>query len=669
MTNSNKKIRKLEDSVIRLIAAGEVVEGPSSVVKELTENSIDSGAKNITIEIKNGGQDYIQVADDGEGMSTDDLLLCTNRHTTSKIFEASDLEEIHTLGFRGEFLASLAAIAKLSILTKHVNSAQAFNLQIGPIINNKFQSLSLRDLQKKQRTQGTTIEVFNLFSDIPARKSFMKSPKSDTSKIIELIHSFRLASPTVKFTLKQDRQILFQTQGVLEKQSESKNIFNGLIQVLGKDTAKNLIEIKISDKKALIEDQPWIVSGWIGKPSESRPTRQHQYFLLNGRLIKSKILSNAIEQGYGTFLARKQFPIAIIFLTGSPKNVDVNVHPAKLEVRFRDENLIFSLITELVKNTLMNQGVSFSPITYKKDELTVKNKTETINIVQKPLLRTNSEVISPKTTTASVSEMKITKDSTEALSEIVEEIYDPMVDIYDESTTKKKGGVLSMNHVIKKSAVKNLQPVAQFRNLYIIAEDPENPYNLYLIDQHAVAERIALEELLRTKGSSDEKIDRNEKSSSKREIRRQKLLVPLTVNLSPQSMDTFREVKSLLLKFGYRGEEFGTNSVLIHSLPLFFGRNRLLRHSKGKESLIQDFRNILDSVSKGLISDHSPLEVEIAKLIACKNSIKAGDYLDHDEMVRLLKKIADADFPFVCCHGRPAIFEINNKEIDKLFWR
>lgn len=134
-------------------------------------------------------------------------------------------------------------------------------------------------------------------------------------------------------------------------------------------------------------------------------------------------------------------------------------------------------------------------------------------------------------------------------------------------------------------------------------------------------------------------------------------------------MDTFREVKSLLLKFGYRGEEFGTNSVLIHSLPLFFGRNRLLRHSKGKESLIQDFRNILDSVSKGLISDHSPLEVEIAKLIACKNSIKAGDYLDHDEMVRLLKKIADADFPFVCCHGRPAIFEINNKEIDKLFWR
>jgi DNA mismatch repair protein MutL len=635
------KIRKLGDSLIRLIAAGEVVEDPRSVVKELIENAIDAGAKNISVDIKNGGQDYIRVADDGEGMSSADIILCTKRHTTSKVFNSSDLGNIKTLGFRGEFLASLAAVARVQITSKYINSNQAYRLQIGPIINDTDQDITSQNLETVSRSTGTSTEVFNLFSHIPARRKFLKNPKSDTSKVTELIHSYRLACPTVKFILKNNGNLIFNSEGIFDDQILNKNRFNAIVQVLGSETAKNLIEVNSEGFFDHQNKDLWNITGWIGKPSEVRPTRQHQYFILNGRLIKSKILSDSLEQSYGTFLARKQFPIAVLYISGSPNHVDVNVHPAKLEVRFKDERNIQNRVIKIIESTLLRQGLTATVKVMVASEDS-NNQTIDKKPVQKTLISADS--LGTRPTDAIQIEKQ---DDFPVTDQISDETIDPLSDIYDEPVSLTKGGGLKMTHVVNKSVLNNLHPIVQLRNLYIVAENPEDLSKLYFIDQHAVAERI----------------------KSIKEIKRQKLLVPLSVNLSPQNMDTFLEIKPLLLKFGYRAKEFDQKTVLIQSLPLFFGRNRLLSHISGKDSLIQDFRSLIDSISKGLISTHSPLEIEVAKLIACKNSIKAGDYLDHDEMENLLKKVASADFPFVCCHGRPGIFEIQSSELDKMFWR
>jgi DNA mismatch repair protein MutL len=650
-------IRKLGDSLIRLIAAGEVVEDPRSVVKELIENAIDAGAKNISVEIKNGGQDHIRVSDDGEGMSPGDIVLCTKRHTTSKIFNSSDLGNIKTLGFRGEFLASLAAVARVQITSKYINSNQAYRLQIGPIINDTDQDITSHNLETVSRSTGTSTEVFNLFSQVPARRKFLKNPKSDTSKVTELIHSYRLACPTVKFILKHNGNLIFNSEGMFDNQTLHKNRFNAIVQVLGSETAKNLIEVNSEDFFDNRNKDLWNITGWIGKPSEVRPTRQHQYFILNGRLIKSKILSDSLEQSYGTFLARKQFPIAVLYFSGSPSHIDVNVHPAKLEVRFKDEPNIQNHVIKIIESTLLRQGLTV-PV-----EVTVPSEDSIDLIIDKKLVQ-KTLISADSFGTRPIDTIHIEKQNDFPVTDqISDEPIDPLSDIYDEPLSLTKGGGLKMTHVVNKSVLNNLHPIVQLRNLYIVAENPEDLSKLYFIDQHAVAERIALENLLKIE------TDYTKGSKSKKEIKRQKLLVPLSVNLSPQNMDTFLEIKSLLLKFGYRAKEFDQKTVLIQSLPLFFGRNRLLRHTSGKDSLIQDFRSLIDSVSKGLVSTHSPLEIEVAKLIACKNSIKAGDYLDHDEMENLLKKVASADFPFVCCHGRPGIFEIQSSELDKMFWR
>jgi DNA mismatch repair protein MutL len=335
----------------------------------------------------------------------------------------------------------------------------------------------------------------------------------------------------------------------------------------------------------------------------------------------------------------------------------VNVHPAKLEVRFKDEQKIQNLVIKIIESTLLRQGIT-APAKVTVTSNDSINQITDKKIVQKILISADNLITKPGET------ILIEKhDDLLVTDQTSDGPVDPLNNIYNEPVSQTKGGGLTMTHVVNKSVINNLHPVAQLRNLYIVAENPEDLSKLYFIDQHAVAERIALESLLKIETNS---VDN---SKFKKEIKRQKLLVPLSVNLSPQNMDTFLEIKSLLLKFGYRAKEIDQKTVLILSLPLFFGRNRLLRHASGKDSLIQDFRSLIDSISKGLISSHSPLEIEVAKLIACKNSIKAGDYLDHDEMENLLKKVATAEFPFVCCHGRPGIFEIQNSDLDKMFWR
>jgi DNA mismatch repair protein MutL len=525
------------------------------------------------------------------------------------------------------------------------------------MLNDTEQNITFQDLVAVSRSSGTSIEVFNLFSQIPARKKFLKSPKSDTAKVVDLIHSYRLACPKIKFILKHNNNQIFQSAGVFNNQSLQKNRFNAIVQVLGSETAKNLLEVNSEDVRAPQDQDLWSINGWIGKPSEVRPTRHQEYFILNGRLITSKILSHALEQGYSTYLARKQFPIAVLYISGSPNNIDVNVHPAKLEVRFKDEQIIQNLVIKIIKSVLLKQEISTPGKEIISPEDTI-NQISSKKPVQKTLITADNLISEPDEL------LKINnQDELHLPEQISEEVIDPLVSIYDEPVSQMKGGGLKMIHVVNKTVISNLQSIAQIRNLYIVAENPDFPSKLFFIDQHAVAERIALENLLKSE------VNTENDTKLKKEIKRQKLLVPLSVNLTPQNMDTFLEIKPILLRFGYRAKEFDEKTVLIQSLPLFFGRNRLLRHSKGKDTLIQDFRSLIETISKGIISTHSPLEIEIAKLIACKNSIKAGDYLDHGEMESLLKKIALADFPFVCCHGRPAIFEVNNSELDKMFWR
>ena len=689
-------IHRLDEVVIRQIAAGEVVESPASVVKELIENSLDAEASDISIDISNGGQTIIRVADNGYGMSPEDLLLATERHTTSKVLTTEDLEHILTLGFRGEFLSSVTAVAEVHIISCQRGSPQAWELTIGPLLGNVHPTLTLKDLKSTSRIDGTTIEVRNLFAQVPARRKFLKSSRADTAKILELVYKFRLARPNIRLTLHEDTKILFQSQGT------GGDPLNALIQVLGKETVRNMLPLKADRSVNLSGD--WKISGWIGKPTEVRPSRGDQYFILNGRIIETKILREALEEAYGTYLARRQFPVAVLYLLGSADEIDPNVHPAKIEIRFKDEPFIHEFVYRAVKYTLEGTEAFSNLSALNNSSLSRENpnnlhsavtssSTNKLSQAKLTLEPISSSAISDLSSynreslpmSKDLSSLRTSAAKDLLISETSIQI-DPLVDHYDYPSSRIKGGLLHFEHVIEKNIFTYLEPLIQLRDTYIMARHIKDSESFYLIDQHALAERLALEDLLALSSKKtfnndvlseqleqpleNEKNTRLSSSSKGRSVLRQSLLSPINITLTPSQMMIFNDVKDLFVHFGFRVEEFGSNTILIRAVPIFFGKNWLIQHEEGKNIFSQDFRSLLDNLGKNKVhTTNSPQEIELAKLIACRNAIKAGDILSSQEMIELFERAAKAIFPFVCCHGRPSIFKIEGKEIDKIFWR
>ncbi len=611
-------IRILEKDVADKIAAGEVVDRPLSIVKELVENSIDAGAASITVEIKKGGKTYIRVTDDGCGIETEQAERAFLRHATSKISQANDLEHIETLGFRGEALASIAAVSRTEMITKTREEKTGLRLVI--------EGSHPAEKEATGCPEGTTLVVRDLFYNTPARRKFMKSDAAESSLIIEFISQIALAYPQLRIRMINNDSLLFSTPG---KGDRYKNI----VTVFSKEIGNDLIPLQAEEGYLKLE-------GYVSSPGQSRSTRKHQIFFVNGRVIESKVLQKGISQAYSDKLFEGRYPIAFLFLHSRPDTLDVNIHPNKREVRFDDE----AFVTEFIRKTLRQALLSKESIpTVKKDNLFKAPSRQNEAAPQTPL--TLQEETKEHDRIAPVKEEQVDIKGLLSTIRIQEEKKAPGL-----KETIKDYDSASRDQLLEKESQMKTPAPFDFEQLtitgsifgtYITAFDETC---FYLIDQHAAHERIFFEKLMGQYRSS-------EKHS-------QPIMVPFTIQVSHAIAQRQEEWMSALIEMGFLIHEFGPNTYLIKGIPMFMGLEE-------GESFLRDFT---DSLSDGVKLDNVPA-VEKLTMRSCKSAIKAHDYLKDEEIDQLIRDLKKCENPFSCPHGRPTFIKMTQYEIEKMFKR
>lgn len=599
------KIQTMPDLLANKIAAGEVVERPASVVKELLENSIDAKSTVIKVEIEEAGLRKIKVTDNGSGMEADDVERAFLRHATSKIKTENDLFHVKTLGFRGEALASIAAVSQLTIKTSTGKSAGNFLLlEAGKIVE--------RDLADAR--QGTEITVDNLFFNTPARLKHMKTIHTELGHITDVINRLSLSHPQIKFELYHNGNQLFQTNGRGE-------LIQVIAQIYGTSVAKKMIKIEH-------ETLDYRVSGFIAKPEITRSSRNFMSTIINGRYIRSLPLNKAILNGYHTLLPIGRSPIAILQIEMDPILVDVNVHPAKLEVRFSKEKELYRAIEETIRNAFRKETLIPNPKVPKqksnKDEqkqfhFEYKQSNESINPTKQ---ETESSYSRP--TTLSTNENNFDYQQK-----------DKKVDSYQHEVIHEESDEES-------TRVPVMYPVGQHHGTYIVAENEEG---LYLIDQHAAQERIKYEFYKIKIAEVDKEV--------------QELLLPITFEFSNQEALMIEQYEEQLKDVGLFFEPFGQSTYLIRSHPTWFPTGL-------EEEVIRD---LVDQIIRDGKINLGKLREEAAIMMACKRSIKANHHLNNDEMMNLLEELRQTEDPFTCPHGRPIIVHFSSYDMEKMFKR
>ena len=642
-----KEIKLLENNLINKIAAGEVIERPASIVKELVENSIDAGSKNITIEIKNGGTSFIKIQDDGIGIEKSQIRTAFLRHATSKLEKIDDLDSILTLGFRGEALASIASISMVEMTTKTEDDDIGHKITIeGGNIISEEEVASLK---------GTTFIVKNIFFNTPARRKFLKKDSVEGGYISEIVNRLALAHPEIAFTYINNGVEILKTTG-------DNNLKNTAFYIYGKEICKKLIPIKASKNGFSIE-------GLIGIPELSRGNRSYENFFINGRYIKSSIVQSAIEEGYEGKLMVGKFPIFIINMTVPENTVDVNVHPTKLEVRFEDENFIHNFLCEAIEKTLKKEVLipnieveekkTFLEVTKTKpfdveiqkklEDLLVEDEDNVIIPVKEPknnVLMVNEvcekEVNIPNKT---IIDMVYSKDLKEDKKQQPKEEIKSNIKEETKLETLKEYNIkeeAKEKNIKKHSFFNNYKIVGQIFNTYWIVEQNQE---MFLIDQHSAHERVIYEEL--------------SKKFKEENIHSQKLLQPIIINATPLEKATIEENMDLFLKCGFDIEEFGLNSYAIRQVPFIF------------KAPVEPkfFTELLDMLVDRNISNLYDMKIEKIISISCKKAVKANDRLSFIEAKSLIEQILKLENPFSCPHGRPTIIKMTKYEIEKLFKR
>ena len=613
------KINLLPKNVSELIAAGEVVERPASVIKELVENSIDAGATVITVEINRGGITYIRVTDNGCGIAFEDVPTAFLRHATSKITKGTDLDAIGTLGFRGEALAAVSSVARVEMLTATADS------QFGA--HYKIEGGEEVLYEESGCPQGTTIIIRDIFYNTPARMKFLKKDISEANACAAVIDRIALSHPEIAFKFIRDGKQTLSTTG-------DKSVKGVVYSVLGREFSSSLIEVESANLGVT-------VNGLTCKPVSCRPTRNNQFTFLNGRLVRSGTVVAAVEQAYKNSAMVGKFPGFVLYINVPFEMVDVNVHPAKTEVRFSDEKLVFDSVYSAIKNAI--------------------NKGDT-----RPEIKISTPVFNPfQSVTAAQYKQAVIKEKT-----IAEEVYSKNVSLHntlrDEATPdfiNKYSVVLpdgSESKPIEHKAVEkcvDILPEKEEISVDIICEDREpivvigqvfDTYivaqmgeSVYMIDKHAAHERILFNSL---------------KKNS--EISVQPLLTPLTVSLSAEEYDALICNLTLLEKSGFEVEDFGNSTVLVRAIPSFLT-------SEDVSSVISE---IAENIFKtGLVS--TTREDDLFHTIACKAAIKAGSKTSLIEMQELAEKVLYSKEIMYCPHGRPVAFEIKKRELEKQFGR
>lgn len=688
------RINVLDTETSNKIAAGEVVERPSSVVKELVENSLDAESKNITIEIKDGGESLIKIIDDGTGIHPDDIKKAFSPHATSKIKDVEDIFSINTLGFRGEALPSIASISKVLLKSKSEEFSIGKELSLVGGVEESFTESPV--------SKGTQIEIKDLFYNVPARKKFLKSTSREAAIINDLVSRIALANPEVAFKLYNNDKRVVNTYG-------NGKLLDAIRSIYGKSTAENLI---------YFEEHGDIVSvyGYIGNDTLARGSRNNQTLFVNKRYVKNKMITVAVENAYKSFNTTGKFPFYVLFIDVYPELIDVNIHPTKSEIKFKDERLVFKTVFDTIHKAIREDVQDdFNIEEEDVSKFNIFKETENINQVSleveldklntlkqtyntRPAIGENSFSRESKTTVELPVDFSssLVKDNDFKVNEEIQKAeyqYEPektssydykhsvetdklkeKMDFHgyvpsvnntsvstsgyvvgnlpgDESSMKyKNNNTDSVDRLVevekitvnREAKFPSLRIIGQFNKTYILAEKDEV---LYLIDQHAAHEKILFEKYLR--------------SIEEATIEIQPLMVPIIIDLSLNDFGYYEENKEVFKQAGFIVEEFGSNSVRINEVPYFLGR-------LNANSL---FLSILDNIKN--LGSGKTTEVKFNKIasLACRAAVKANDTLTIIEMESLIEDLRYINDPFHCPHGRPTIVKFTSYELDKKFKR
>ena len=625
-------IRQLSEEIINQIAAGEVIENPAAIIKELIENSIDANSTQINIEIENSGLDKIIIKDNGIGISKEDLKKAPSRHATSKIKNFSDLYNINTMGFRGEALASIFSISKTTIESKTKN--------------NYAYKISSEDITKITKTgidNGTIITINDIFYNTPARKKYLKSERLELKHIIDIIYRFSIIHNNIKFTIKHNNKIIL-NKPIFKTQEQN------IIYLLGKDLQDNLFELNNQNNGIKI-------TGFIGKPSNITCSyKKNQYIFVNSRFIKSKLISQALYEGFGSNLMTARHPFFSIFIEIDPQIIDVNIHPTKIEIKFENELEIFNTIKNAVKE-LFQKNDSIKPF----NQMQIKTKNQnypTLNkIVSKiksnPLLKNNKikrkEDIKSNYTFDTQKHLNIKEEiATYEKTETVQE------NIITNNKTKKeeiKNNQLQKEKIIKpkqlnplNEILKEYKIIGQINSTFIILE---TPIEMIMLDQHVVEEKFFYETF--------------KKQNKKEEIKTQQLLKPHIITLTLQQILLYKEHQEIIKSLGFKTEEFGNNEIIIRAVPI-----NLNKQEVNPEMIIEIIEEMQVNKKFKKLEEQN---LDKLASIACKKSLKAGAELTSPQIHKMIENLKTLDEPFNCPHGRPIMLRYTFKELEKKFKR
>lgn len=679
------EIQVLDQTTIDKIAAGEVVEKPYSVVKELVENAIDAGSTAITVEIKDGGISLIRITDNGCGIEKEQIEMAFLRHSTSKIRKVEDLYTISSLGFRGEALSSISAVAQVELLTKTAGSFIGSRFLI-----NGGKKVSLEEIGVPE---GTTIIVRNLFYNTPARKKFLKSATTEGNYIQNLVEKLALSHPEISFKFINNNQIKLQTSG-------NCNLKDIIYQIYGKDIASNLVEISFESDEAKIK-------GYIGKPLISRGNRQYENYFVNGRYVKSNIVSKAIENAYKNFLMQHKYPFTVIMASFEGKYVDVNVHPTKMELRFSEEEKVFQLFYHVIFESLSHRElISSDDLENSKDKkklLKQQNSAKTDKI--KPHIpktaepfekkrieqeRAGREALTGENQISQIENKKTLTGENEITSVGTDESepkeVKPLLDKGNENKiVYNKNDVLAHNkdlmsknkvqykadekeavsqaqvlrettnypkvtkqmsmfeeHMVEKSVRDEIKIIGQVFDTYWILEYEDK---MYMIDQHAAHEKVLYERMI--------KLLKNKEFTS------QMLNPPLIITVSANEAQVLEEYRSQFEQVGFEIEPFGGKEYAIRAIPgNLYGLN--------EKSI---FLEMLDDISNESMKKTPDTILDKIATMSCKAAVKGNMKLSYSEAAELMKELMELENPYHCPHGRPVIVSISKKEMEKKFKR
>ena len=615
-----RKIKILPENIANKIAAGEVVQRPESVVKELIENSIDAGASTVELIIKRAGKSLIQIVDDGLGMNEDDAVLCVQKHATSKITKLEDLDAISTLGFRGEALSSIAAVSQLEIRTETKDE------ELGTLIRIDDGSTIIKE--KGSFPKGTSVSVKNLFFNTPGRRNFLKSDATELKHIVDTFNKISLSHPGISFKFYNDDDLILDySAGTLEdriKQVFADNMIDALIPVEERTDFLN-------------------VYGYVGKPAMLKKSKGAQYLFLNFRYVISKQINHAVFTAYENILEKGDYPFFILFLEVDPKKTDVNVHPSKLEVRFDDDRNFYNFVLAVIRKSLgthdLVPSMMFKGNKEDEEKLGFNNflKTEKNDFSDRPLASNKSSLARTRFSDkdidlifGNIPDGISAKNEGEKRSHPFERSENK--EVYHEADSQRNN----------RRTEEETPFIIQLHNKYILSQIKSG---LMIIDQHVAHERVLYEKALK-------RFDANLPFS-------QQLLFPKTVELDPGRFALVREINPYLTKLGFEIKFFSKNTMIIEGVPEDV--------KKGSEEVI--LMELLEEFAENQREKKLEEKDNLAKSYSCKTAIKAGDYLSEKEMRLLIDQLFATSMPYVCPHGRPIVVKISLEEFDRRFGR